>query len=53
MPEEWWQKAAIRPEQIEESLWERMDALPNLINMAQWGGGFADGDFDDIPLIQL
>ena len=53
VPGEWWQASGIRPEQIEETLLERMNALPNLIDVAQWGGGFTDGDFKNIPIIQL
>ncbi len=53
VPEEWWVISGIRPEQIRESLLERMDALPNLINVTQWGGGFTGGEFNNIPIIQL
>ncbi len=53
VPEDWWVAANIRPERIEETLWERMNALPNLINITQWGGGYADGEAGEIPLIQL
>ena len=53
VPPEWWVAASIQPEQVEETLWERMDALPELINVAQWTGGFTDGDINGIPLIQL
>jgi hypothetical protein len=53
VPQEWWVASGIRPEHIEETLWERMEALPELINVAQWGGGFTDGDTNGIPLIQL
>jgi hypothetical protein len=53
VPDEWWVISGIRPEQIRESLLERMDALPNLINVTQWGGGFTGGEFNNIPIIQL
>jgi hypothetical protein len=53
VPREWWERANIRPEQIEESLWERFAALPNLINVDQWAGGFRGDETDGIPLIQL
>ena len=53
VPEDWWVAANIRPEQIEETLWERMNALPDLISITQWGGGYADGQAGEIPIIQL
>ncbi len=53
VPEEWWVSSGIRPEQIQETLLERIDALPNLINVTQWGGGFTGGEFNNIPIIQL
>jgi hypothetical protein len=53
VPQEWWERANTNAEQIEETLWERFEALPNLINIAQWGGGFGDGEADGVPLIQL
>ena len=52
MPQEWWDIAHIRSEQVEEILWERIEALPRLIDTASWRGG-ENGNLEGIPLIQL
>lgn len=53
VPDQWWQAANLESIQIEEALWERYEALPELVNFEQWGGGYPDGNDGEIPLIQL
>lgn len=52
VPQEWWNFAHILPEQVEETLWNRLDALPRLIDTGFWRGD-RYGNLEGIPLIQL
>jgi hypothetical protein len=43
VPGEWWAQSRIRPEQVEETLWNRLESLPNLLDMPFWNA-IANGD---------
>ena len=50
VPPDWWELAKINPEVIEEALLGRLDDLPRVLNVEQWGE-FDYGQFDGIPII--
>jgi hypothetical protein len=37
VPPVWWEKASIHLEKIEESLRNRLGALPSLLDIEKWG----------------
>ena len=50
VPNAWWDAASIKPEEVEESLWNRARALPNLLNIEMWGT-FNYGEYEGIPIL--
>jgi hypothetical protein len=50
VPNVWWKKASINPEEIEEVLQNRLRALPKLLDIEKWGT-FDYGRYEGIPLL--
>jgi hypothetical protein len=50
VPDEWWQASQLDPDDIQEELARRFEALPKILQIQQWGG-LNHEQFDNIPIL--
>lgn len=52
VPGEWWTNAGIEPEQVEQTLWGRLERLSQVLRVEDYGE-FDYDQFKNIPIIEL